>query len=83
MTRGVSAIGRQQPRLTGGGSSRSCLAHLTGKRVWGWAGAGDPVVQQDRAVGPVCGPSLMYGYAGLIVETTRFGGLATVMLYHP
>jgi hypothetical protein len=42
---------------------------------------GGPVVQRDGAVGRACGESLVYGYPGLVVETTRFGGLATVTLY--
>ena len=39
------------------------------------------MVQRDGAVGRACGESLVYGYPGLVVETTRFGGLATVTLY--
>ncbi len=40
------------------------------------------MVQRDAVVGRACGESLVYGYPGLVVETTRFGGLATLMLCH-
>jgi hypothetical protein len=32
-------------------------------------------------LGPSCGPSRVYGYAGLAVEVTRFGGVATLTLF--
>jgi len=40
-----------------------------------------PLMHTDKNLGGVCGPSLFYGYNGMVFEVTRFGGLATVILY--
>ena len=40
-----------------------------------------PAERLDPVLGAVCGPSLVYGYPGVAVEVTRFGGLATVTLF--
>ena len=35
----------------------------------------------DPVLGPACGPSRVFGYRGVAVEVTRFGGMATLTLF--